>query len=138
MLVRRLGLSLIMAGAIAVSAAIACSCARHPSAAAQLRDAEVMFVGRAERTATRSENGLTIGVTRFAVERTLKGEVRAERRIEHGMETGGMCGVVFQRGRTYTVIAHAHEGRLVTSSCASPQFPLADYERALTARRDQR
>ena len=105
MIVRTLGLSLIAAGVVAVSAAVACSCVRYPSAAAHLEQAEVMFVGRAVETTTRSDDGYPSGVTRFAVTRTIKGEAKAVRRIAHGMETGGGCGVVFQRGRTYTVVA---------------------------------
>lgn len=134
MIVRTLGLSLIAAGSVAVSAAIACSCVRYPSAEAQLRSAEVMFVGRAEQTSRRSGDGYPAGVTRFTVEHTIKGEARAVRRIAHGMEMGGMCGIVFQRGRTYVVIAEALEGRLHTSSCSRPQFPIEDYERAARGR----
>ena len=131
MIVRTLGLSLIAAGAIAVSAAVACSCLPFPSAKAQLDDAAVMFVGRADGTATRREDGMSVGVTRFVVQRTLKGEARPVRRIEHGMDMGGMCGLQFERGRTYTVIAYVHDGRLHTSMCSQPQFPIEAYERAL-------
>jgi len=134
MIVRTLGLSLVAAGSVAVSAAIACSCVRHASAEDQLRGADVMFVGRAEETSTRSMDGYRGGVTRFTVERTIKGEARAVRRIAHGMDMGGMCGVVFQRGRTYAVIAYASEDRLHTNSCSMPQFPIEDYVRAARGR----
>ena len=133
MILRSLGISLIATGVIAVGAAVACSCVHYESAAAQLQEAEVMFIGRVEQTVTRRDDGMTVGVTRFAVERTLKGEARTVRRIEHSVVTGGMCGVVFQRDRTYTIIAHGYRGRLHTGSCSMPQFPLEEYDRALAA-----
>ena len=128
---RLLALSIAAAAALSAGAALACSCARWESAEAQLRNSAVMFVGRAEETTTETRDGLEVGVTRFTVQRTLKGAALATRQIQHGMETGGMCGVQFQRGRTYTIIANVHEGQLWTGSCSKPQFPLADYERAL-------
>lgn len=133
MIFRALILSIIATSVIAVSAAFACSCVRYANAEAHLRNAEVMFVGRAVETITRNDNGMTVGVTRFVAVRTLKGHARDVQSIEHSM-VGGMCGVTFRRGETYAVIADADGHRLVTSSCSMPQFPIAEYEQALGLR----
>ncbi len=133
MIFRALILSVVATSVIAVSAALACSCVRYANAEAQLRNAEIMFVGRAVETVTRDDNGMTVGVTRFAVVRTLKGHARDVQSIEHSM-VGGMCGVTFRRGQTYAVIADADGHRFVTSSCSMPQFPIAEFERVLGLR----
>lgn len=135
MIFRALILSVVATSVIAVSAALACSCVRYANAEAQLRNADVMFVGRAVETTTREEDGgLTVGVTRFVVERTLKGDARDVQTVEHSTTMRGMCGVVFAGGQTYTVLASAHGGRLATGSCSRPQFPIAEFEQALGLR----
>jgi hypothetical protein len=134
MIFRALMLSIVATSVIAVSAAFACSCVRFASAETQLRNAEVMFVGRAIETTTREDNGMTVGVTRFVVERTLKGDARNVQTVEHLTTMGGMCGVVFARGQAYTILASAHRGRLATGSCSRPQFPIAEFEKALGLR----
>ena len=127
------GLSILSLSVLtAAGAAWACSCVRYANAQAQLEDTELMFVGRATHLAGESPGDSQPGITEFTVERTLKGEHRAVRRIAHGRTMGGMCGVQFQRGRTYVVLASAFGGRLSTSACQSAQFPLADYENALS------
>lgn len=133
MIFRALILSVVATSVIAVGAAFACSCVHYANAEAQLRNAEVMFVGRAVETTTREENGMTIGITLFEVERTLKGDAHDVLRIEHSM-VGGMCGVTFQRGQAYAVIAEADDHRFVTSSCSAPQSPIAVFEQALGLR----
>jgi hypothetical protein len=133
-MIRALFVSLVLAPVIVAGGALACSCIRFPNAAAELQATDLMFIGRAEATTTQRRDGGTLGVTRFTVQRTLKGDARSVQSIEHSVQTGGMCGVVFTRGRTYTVMASIEGGRLMTGSCASPQFPLADYERVLAGR----
>lgn len=125
---RTLAISLVATGVVAVGAAFACSCVRYPTAAAQLQNAEAMFVGRADGTATREVEGMQLGTTRFTVVRTLKGRPQVVQSVDHGTDMGGMCGVTFQPGRTYTIIASVHRGRLQTSSCSRPQFPIQEYE----------
>ncbi len=130
MILRSLALSLFVAATIAVTAAIACSCMRFPNAAAQLQRTDVMFIGRAVQT----QNEGPRSTTQFAVQRTIKGDVRSTQLVEHTVAPTGMCGVAaFQRGRTYTILASRFEGRLHTGACSQPQFPIEEYEAAMAA-----
>lgn len=116
--------------AAAAGAAWACSCIEYADAAAQLAEARLMVVARAEWT--RPERGATDPgqkVTRFRVVRTIKGETRQAWQIAHHVE-GATCGVVFQPGKEYVVIAGAWQGRMSTGMCQQAQFPLAEYEAA--------
>jgi hypothetical protein len=124
---------LALSALAAAGAAWACSCLRYDNAQAQLDNAEIMFVGRAVSTYPSSNRQWEAepGITEFTVERTLKGEHRAVRRIAHDQETSFGCGIRFQTGQTYVVLASTYQGRLSTSVCQSPQFPLAEYENAL-------
>ena len=131
MIARIFILSLLATGVVAVGTALACSCVRFPTAAAQLQNADAMFIGRVEGTAVRPVDGYLSSTTRFRVTRTIKGPTRAVQNVDHSTVMGGMCGVTFQRGRSYTIIASANRGRLQTSSCSRPQFPIQDFERAM-------
>ncbi|NBB16447.1 hypothetical protein GVN21_13860 [Caulobacter sp. SLTY] len=116
--------------AVSASAAWACSCVRYKSAAEQYAKGQLIFIGRADgREVLSRDGGPPPAATRFVVQRTLKGEPQKMRRIVHGEATGGMCGIRFQRGRTYLVIAYRNEGRWRTNSCSAPQFPRAEFER---------
>lgn len=122
--------------AVSASATWACSCLRFNSAAEQYAQASLVFVGRADgREILHRDGGAPIGATRFVVERTLKGERQRVRRIVHGEDTGGMCGIRFRRGQTYLVIAYRSQGRWHTNSCSAPQFPQAEFERLAARRR---
>jgi hypothetical protein len=132
MIARSLLLSIGATAVLGVGAALACSCVRPASAAAQLRNTEVMFVGVAQETITLSRSR---GATRFAVSRTLKGEPLDTRWVEHSLAAPSTCGLHFERGRRRTVLARLHDGRLSTGACSDAMhFPLADYERALGLR----
>lgn len=126
-------LALAAAGTLAAGTALACSCTYPKSAAAQLRGSEVAFVGRAvstlpEQGARGSEGYL---VTEFAVTRTLKGPHRGIRRVAHYPgPVGSICGIDFPRGRDALVLTSSIEGRLSTSSCLRPRFPIVAFERA--------
>lgn len=120
--------------AVAVTAAAgrvwACSCIGYADAASQLADARVMVVARAEWT--KPERGASDprqSVTRFRVVRTIKGETRRAWQIAHHID-GATCGVVFQPGEEYVVIANAWQGRMSTGLCQQAQFPLAEYDAA--------
>lgn len=116
----------VAASALAAGAAWACSCIRYNSAAEQLAQADVMFVGRVLATTEVSSGRAE---TRFEVLRTLKGPASGEAEIGHTINDGGAaCGVDFEAGETVAVIAYEHEGRLQTNLCSMPQFPLQDYE----------
>lgn len=126
-------LALVTASA---TAAWACSCVRFNSAREQFDKAQLVFVGRAEgRELTGRDGGQPAAVTRFVVQRTLKGPRERVRRIAHSEETAGMCGIRFQRGRTYLVIAYRGDVRWHTNSCSAPQFPRAEFERLAARRR---
>lgn len=114
----------------AASAVWACSCIGYADAASQLADARVMVVARAEWT--KPERGASDPrqkVSRFRVVRTIKGEPRRAWQIAHHID-GATCGVVFQPGKEYVVIADAWQGRMSTGLCQQAQFPLADYNAA--------
>lgn len=128
MLIRTFALATVAALTLAVGAAFACSCVRYNSAQEQLERSSVAFIGRVAST-TAGEN-TDSRMTRFTVEKTLKGSPQTSRTVRHSIQTGGMCGVTFQSGRSYLILAREHEGRLVTSSCSMPQFPQADFEAA--------
>ena len=131
MIARSFALSLFATALFVAGAALACSCVRYPTADAQLQNADTMFIGRVEGTTTRHVDGTRITTTRFSVTRTIKGPAQAFQSVDHSTEMGGMCGITFQRGRTYTIIASANRGRLQTSSCLRPQFPVQDFERVV-------
>ena len=126
--------ALVAVSVLAAGAAWACSCVRYESAARQLAEAEVMFIGRAVSSANHAlgdHHPDGVVTTRFEVRRTIKGAPLAERVVLHSTQMGGMCGVRFARGRDYVVIAHRRPaGGLSTSSCSAAQFPLAEYEQA--------
>lgn len=132
--------ALALVAALSAGAAWACSCVGYRSAEAQLAETPLMFVGRAVRTVPEGAvpeprpgpaPRIAGGVTRFEVQRTLKGRAMTVRRIAHSTSGEASCGVAFTPGQTYVVMARADEGRLTTSLCSQPQFPLPDYERAL-------
>lgn len=130
MSLRLLAVPAALIAAAAAGAALACSCLGYPDAKTQLAETRLMVVARAEWT--KPERGATDPgrkVTRFTVVRTIKGEARRAWQIAHHIE-GPTCGVVFQPGREYVVLAGAEQGRMSTGLCRRAQFPLADYERA--------
>jgi len=122
-------LSALIASATA-GAALACSCIGYPDAATQLAEARLMVVARAEWTKP-ERGGAHPGqkVTRFRVVRTIKGETRRAWQIAHHVD-GATCGVTFEPGKEYVVIAGAWEGRMGTGLCQQARFPLAHYEAA--------
>ncbi len=127
-------LALVAAFALASAAAgeaAACSCARYETAEAQLAQTEVLFLGKAvgEDSFT-NIHGIPQPMTRFEIVRTLKGSAESVSSVAHIREEA-FCGVRYEAGQTYLVAAHRFEGRLWTSGCAAPRFPLKDYERAL-------
>lgn len=122
--------TLAIAGAVVASAvlfagdALACSCLRPESAAQQMADAQLVFIGRVERTTPRGNDGMA--VTRFAALRTLKGEHQASRTIEHHT-VSATCGVTYTPDSYVIVIAGAEGGRLSTSLCQQAGFDWSDY-----------
>lgn len=131
----RVLIAAVLLVAVSATTALACSCVRFKSAAEQYSKASLIFIGRADgRDILNRDGGPPTAATRFIVQRTLKGERQRVRKIVHGEETAGMCGIRFRRGQTYLVIAYRSQGRWHTNSCSAPQFPRAEFER-LAARR---
>ena len=107
-----------------------CSCAGVRTDAEALRHNAVVFEGRPIRSRrarrSRGEYTRTVRVYTFQVTRWRKGEPRRFVEVETGLG-GGDCGVVFQRGRAYTVYAGRNDqGRLGTGICSGPSAPLAE------------
>jgi hypothetical protein len=131
---KRLWLIAGLAAAAAVGvagAADACRCVAYKSAADQMAAADVMFVGRVQRSEPETGRlaSLTRNATQFVVLRTLKGEVPPTAEVMHESARSGACGVSFKPGETRIVFAHRNaEGELETSGCDAPQYLLADYE----------
>lgn len=124
--------ALAAASALAATAAWACSCVRYDSAAQQLAEADVMFVGRLtsfSNHAMGDDYPHAMHMARFEVRRTIKGEALPTRAVMHATDAA-MCGVRFAARRDYAILARVQDGVLTTSACHAPQFPLADYERA--------
>jgi hypothetical protein len=130
MSVRLLAVPAALIAAAAGGAALACSCIGYADAATQLAEARLMVVARAEWTKPeRGANDRGQKVTRFRVVRTIKGETRRAWQIAHHVE-GPTCGVVFEPGKEYVIIAGAAQGRMSTGLCQQARFPLSDYEAA--------
>ena len=127
---RLLAIPAALGVAALAGAALACSCIRPASAAAQLAEADLMIVARvAEVRRLPPEEGNPMADTRFTVSRTIKGEVRRNWWIRHGRDSA-MCGIDFRPGREYVVIAGRTGGRMWTGQCNRAWFPIEDYERA--------
>ncbi len=126
---RPLALAALLASGLFLSAtgAEACSCLRAESAAAQMADAELVFIGRVERTAAPGVDGMT--KTRFVALRTLKGEHQDSRTIEHHT-VSATCGMTYEADQYVIVLAGAEGGRLSTSLCQQPMFDWSDYLKA--------
>jgi hypothetical protein len=97
----------------------ACSCSPPPPACEAYQHADAIFVGKVTGIVEAS-GGAAIT---FAVTQKLKGHVEAEQIIEGG----GMCGSVFQKGKTYVVYATGTGGKLSSSLCG--RTALADKAR---------
>lgn len=96
--------------AAAARPADACSCAEPPPPCEAFRSAPVVFVGKV--------TGVTDGAggsqeATFAVSEKLKGGPSDTEIVEGG----GMCGTLFQKGKTYIVYAAGTGGRLSSSLC---------------------
>jgi len=128
-------LAALIVPVLAATAAWACSCVRYESAAAQMAEADVMFVGRMTSFSNHAMGDdwpHAMHMARFEVSRTIKGEALAERAVMHATDAP-LCGVRFTMGRETVILARVQDGVLTTSLCDAAQFPLADYERAARA-----
>jgi len=88
----------------------ACSCSEPPPACEAFQTAPVVFIGKV--TELKEGAGSSQEAT-FAVSEKLKGGPSDTEIVEGG----GMCGTVFQKGKTYIVYASGSGGRLSSSLC---------------------
>ena len=88
----------------------ACSCDDPPPACEAFNSAGVVFVGKA--TEIKDGPGGAQEVS-FAISEKLKGTSNASETVEGG----GMCGTVFQKGKTYVVYASGSGTKLSSSLC---------------------
>jgi hypothetical protein len=102
--------------------AMACSCARNPTADSILQEASAVFTGTAQQSAPA---GPGYSVTTFTVTESFKGApAGATVRIIHRSGSSAACGVKFSPGQTYTLAAGQIETDpgLATSLCSTWMF----------------
>jgi len=108
----------------------ACSFIAPKSAAAHLKRADAMFIGRALKTQPSGyADGFGELVTTFAVTRTIKGEPARRREVLHD-RPGATCGLLFETGKTYPILTHKLGRGEMTGTSSMPFFPVSDYDRA--------
>jgi hypothetical protein len=120
----------IAASAASATSALACSCARNPTAEGLLRDAAAVFTGVAEESRSVAPG---VSVTTFRVTEGFKGASEgAIVRVRHPSGSSASCGVQFAPGTSYTLTAHANGSGagLSASLCSAwmfmPQVGLGD------------
>jgi hypothetical protein len=100
--------------------ALACSCARNPTAEGLLASHASIFTGtvRAVQTIAPGQS-----VTTFVVSEPFKGAQRGEIvNIYHRSGSSAACGVTFDYGGTYTLAASRQGPQLWTSQCSTWMF----------------
>lgn len=125
------GAAVLLASALVVGVAHACSCPNPGSAAEQLAKADIMVVARVSSTRRLpSVEGYAMAETRFAVSETVKGPVRRHWIVRHQRGDAALCGVNFRPGRSYAFLARIQEGRVWTGPCDQAFYPLEAYRAA--------
>ena len=108
--------------AASASSALACSCARNPTAEGLLQDAAAVFTGIAQES---TAAGPGMSMTTFRVTEGFKGaEAGATVRVRHRSGPSASCGVRFARGTSYTLAAYSggSEPGLSASLCSTWMF----------------
>jgi hypothetical protein len=119
----RISLPALLFGALSLAApdpALACSCARNPTADDIFTRHAAIFTGtvRAIQTIAPGQS-----VTTFVVSEPFKGAERGEIvNIYHRSAASAACGVSFDYGRTYTLAASRQGPQLWTSQCSTWMF----------------
>jgi hypothetical protein len=122
-------LVLVFAAAALADPALACSCARNPTAERILADATAVFTGTVRQSVPAAPGR---SVTTFTVTESFKGtRVGATVRVVHPSGSPASCGVKFAPGETHTLAAHATQAgpELATTQCSTwmfmPQVPIS-------------
>lgn len=116
-------LALAVAGAVAAPSALACKCI--PPSAATVKGADVVFTGtvtaRSDPAAGQPSQGSIDPITfTLAVEKELKGDVDATAQVVTPRQSAS-CGVDFQIGARFLVVAHRDGSALRTGLCDGTQ-----------------
>ena len=101
------------------SRADACSCVGGLPICQTFWEADAVFAGEVlsiDPVPEGADPGFSRKRVRFRVQQAWRGGVEGEVEIRTGAG-GGDCGYRFERGGTYLVYAHGHEGTLSTSIC---------------------
>ncbi len=124
----------LFAAALAfASSALACSCVQM-TPEEKVEQSEAIFVGKALRTVNSDEEGSDVGYTAFAVTEMLKGEaVDGEIYVSHPFDFGGNCGIDFEDGKEFFVLAALtnEAGEVNTNSCLMTGFTPDDIRAVL-------
>ena len=95
-----------LALAALASPALACSCARNPTAQGIVASNVVVFTGVVEKSTTPAGRKMT--VTTFKVTESFKGtQAGATMQVSHYSGPSATCGVEFAAGESYTLAAYA-------------------------------
>jgi len=114
--------------ATAPASAQTCSCTKYESAQQFVQFNDAIF--RGEVVSSKDEHG--IGVTRFQVLETLKGELPAQVAVTHPAPGPGKCGgVAFKPGQIVVIVAQGLVEDLGTTSCQIDAYPEARLRAAL-------
>lgn len=130
---------------VAGGSAAACSCLRPDTAEGHLASSHAALVFKERGVGTRSF-GDGSAATTFQLEEVLRGRAGRTVEIEHAVDSAA-CGMSFTPGRSVLVLAtrrapgtqasrSSRRGGaapvLSTSLCSQPQFPEAEYRRAMS------
>jgi hypothetical protein len=100
--------------------AVACSCARNPTAEGLVASHAAIFTGTVRAVQTIAPGQL---VTTFVVNEPFKGAERgATVNIYHRSGSSAACGVTFDYGNAYTLAASLQGPQLWTSRCSTWMF----------------
>jgi hypothetical protein len=100
--------------------ALACSCARNPTAEGILASATAVFTGTVRAVETIAPGQM---VTTFVVAEPFKGAQRGQIvNVHHPSSASHSCGVSFDYGQSYTLAASLERGALWTSQCSTWMF----------------
>jgi hypothetical protein len=119
---RRAALALLAFAALlaAVIPALACSCARNPTAAGILASADAVFTAIVVHSEPAGKN---ISITTFRIVEAFKGPAAGSTvEVRHRSGPSASCGVKFAVGRSYTLAAHRVGARLATTLCSTWMF----------------
>jgi len=129
-----ISLAFLTAAAIATaSPALACRCVTV-SPGEKVAQSAAIFIGTADRTVNSDEEGSDGGYTVFKAMEMLKGTAADELYVSHPFDLGGNCGVDFEVGKEFLVVATANVAdELSTDLCTMSGASEAEIRAVLKA-----